>query len=149
MDREFFFEPGASVYLQPGNWCPFNTQTTWWWSVAYPLLYIPSYCSFRMCDIWKSFVAQRCLWELDLGIVFHAAEVYQDRNVHDLMRDFRDEISGYDKNREICEILNRIELQRGKCAVAENLLRCYEALVSKQIFPEKEIELVKAWLKTF
>ena len=90
MDREFFFEPRASVFLEPGNWCPFNTQTTWWWPVAYPLLYIPSYCSFRMCDIWKSFVAQRCLWELDMGIVFHAPEVYQDRNVHDLMRDFRD-----------------------------------------------------------
>jgi hypothetical protein len=149
MDREFFFERGASVYLEPGNWCPFNTQTTWWWPVAYPLLYIPSYCSFRMCDIWKSFIAQRCLWELDMGIVFHAPEVYQDRNVHDLMRDFRDEIPGYDKNREICEILSQLQLQKGEAAVAENLLRCYEALVSKQIFPVKELDLVKAWLHAF
>jgi hypothetical protein len=146
MDREFFFEPGASVYLEQGNWCPFNTQTTWWWPVVYPLLYIPSYCSFRMCDIWKSFVAQRCLWELDKGIVFHAPEVYQDRNVHDLMRDFRDEIPGYDKNREICEILSGVDLKKGEAAVSENLLRCYEALVSKQIFPDKELDLVKAWL---
>ena len=147
MDREFFFEPGASVYLEPGNWCPFNTQTTWWWPVAYPLLYIPSYCSFRMCDIWKSFVAQRCLWELDMGIVFHAPEVYQDRNVHDLMRDFRDEIPGYDKNREICEILEGLQLKKGEGAVSENLLSCYEALVAKDIFPSKELELVKAWVE--
>jgi hypothetical protein len=146
MDREFFFEPGASVYLEPGNWCPFNTQTTWWWPVAYPLLYIPSYCSFRMCDIWKSFVAQRCLWELDMGIVFHAPEVYQDRNVHDLMRDFRDEIPGYDKNREICEILAGVELKKGETAVSENLLICYEALVQKEIFPFKELDLLKAWV---
>jgi hypothetical protein len=146
MDREFFFDPGASVYLEPGNWCPFNTQTTWWWPVAYPLLYIPSYCSFRMCDIWKSFVAQRCLWELDMGIVFHAPEVYQDRNVHDLMRDFRDEIPGYDKNREICEILAGLKLKKGDGAVSENLLSCYEALVQKEIFPFKELHLVKAWM---
>jgi hypothetical protein len=146
MDREFFFDPGASVYLEPGNWCPFNTQTTWWWPVAYPLLYIPSYCSFRMCDIWKSFVAQRCLWELDMGIVFHAPEVYQDRNVHDLMRDFRDEIPGYDKNREICEILARLKLKKGEGAVSENLLSCYEALAQKEIFPVKELDLVKAWV---
>ena len=145
MDREFFFESGASVYLEPGNWCPFNTQTTWWWPVAYPLLYIPSYCSFRMCDIWKSFVAQRCLWELDMGIVFHASEVYQDRNVHDLMRDFRDEISGYDKNRGICEILAEVQLEKGEPAVSANLLSCYEALVGKEIFPSKELDLVKAW----
>jgi hypothetical protein len=147
MDREFFFKAGASVYLEPGNWCPFNTQTTWWWPVAYPLLYIPSYCSFRMCDIWKSFVAQRCLWELDMGIVFHAPEVYQDRNVHDLMRDFRDEIPGYDKNREICEILAGVELKKGEAAVSENLLSCYEALVAKEIFPLKELDLLKAWIE--
>ena len=147
MDRELFFERGESVYLEPGNWCPFNTQTTWWWPVVYPLLYIPSYCSFRMCDIWKSFIAQRCLWELNLGVVFHAPEVYQDRNVHDLMRDFRDEIPGYEKNREICEILSQLQLQKGEAAVAENLLRCYEALVAKEIFPKKELELVNAWIQ--
>jgi hypothetical protein len=77
MDREFKFDQGKSVYLEPGNWCPFNTQSTWWWPLAFPLLYIPSYCSFRMCDIWKSFVAQRCLWELNLGVAFHSPEVNQ------------------------------------------------------------------------
>ena len=82
-----------------------------------------------------------------MGIVFHAPEVYQDRNVHDLMRDFRDEIPGYDKNREICEILAGVELKKGEAAVSENLLSCYEALVSKKIFPAKEMELVEAWLK--
>jgi hypothetical protein len=147
MDREFFFEPRASVYLEPRNWCPFNTQTTWWWPVAYPLLYIPSYCSFRMCDIWKSFVAQRCLWELEMGIVFHAPEVYQDRNLHDLMRDFRDEIPGYDKNREICETLAICKLEKGESSVSENLLLCYEALVTNGILPSEELELVKVWIE--
>jgi hypothetical protein len=147
MDHEFFFEPGASVYLEPGNWCPFNTQTTWWWPVAYSLLYIPSYCSFRMCDIWKSFVAQRCLWELDMGIVFHPPEVYQDRNEHDLMRDFRDEISGYDKNKEIVNILESTNLKKGRENLAINLACCYAALVDEGIFPIKEMELVNAWVE--
>lgn len=146
MDREFFFDAGESVYLAPGNWCPFNTQTTWWWPVVYPLLYIPSYCSFRMCDIWKSFVAQRCLWELGLGVVFHAPEVYQDRNIHDLTRDFRDEIPGYEKNREICGILTETKLEVGESAVAENLLRCYEELTRKGIFPPEEVKLLRCWM---
>jgi hypothetical protein len=146
MDREFFFEQGESVYLEPGNWCPFNTQSTWWWPVVYPLLYIPSYCSFRMCDIWKSFVAQRCLWELGFGVVFHAPEVYQDRNIHDLTLDFRDEIPGYEKNREICEILASTKLESGENYVADNLIRCYEALTQKGIFPSDEISLVRCWL---
>jgi hypothetical protein len=147
MDREFFFENNGSVYLEPGNWCPFNTQSTWWWPAAYPLLYIPSYCSFRMCDIWKSFIAQRCLWAMGLGIVFHAPEVYQDRNAHDLMRDFRDEIPGYDKNREICRILDEVDLGSGESNVSENLMKCYLALTEKSIFPEKELNLVDAWLQ--
>jgi len=146
MDREFQFEPADSIYLEPGNWCPFNTQSTWWWPAAYPLLYLPSYCSFRMCDIWKSFVAQRCLWAMGYGIAFHASEVVQERNPHDLMRDFRDEIPGYDKNREICQILGGLDLKSGVDTAATNLLRCYEALVHAGILPEKELPLVKAWL---
>lgn len=146
MDREFFFEHSSSVYLEPGNWCPFNTQSTWWWPDAFPLLYVPSYCSFRMCDIWKSFVAQRCLWELGVGIVFHAPEVYQDRNPHDLMRDFRDEVPGYENNRRICRILCDVKLQSGVGNVAGNLISCYEALVTHKILSASEMELVSAWV---
>jgi hypothetical protein len=146
-EREFEFDNAPSVVVQPGNWCPFNTQSTWWWPVAYPLLYIPSYCTFRMCDIWKSFVAQRCLWELGLGVVFHAPEVYQDRNPHNLMKDFEDEIPGYLQNHRIAEILENTSLKSGEENVANNLLSCYEALVREKIFPEKELVLVHTWLE--
>jgi hypothetical protein len=115
--------------------------------VAYPLLYIPSHCSFRMCDIWKSFVAQRCLWAMGLGVVFHAPEVIQDRNPHDLTRDFRDELPGYESNRRIAEILDGLELPSGEDQVGANLRVCYVALIAAGIFPEKELALVDAWLK--
>ena len=147
MDREFSFESDApSIHLPPGAWCPFNTQSTWWWPEAYSLLYVPSYCSFRMCDIWKSFVAQRCVWELGMGVVFHAPEVMQDRNVHDLMRDFGDEIPGYQKNRRLVEILERVALSDAVGETGRNLRKCYQALVQEEIFPAAELELVDAWL---
>lgn len=148
MDRPFEFENRPSVYLKPGNWCPFNTQSTWWWPVVYPLLYIPSHCSFRMCDIWKSFVAQRCLWELGLGVVFHAPEVFQARNPHDLMRDFGDEISGYQSNRKMARILDEVPLKGGEDEVGGNLMRCYERLVQAGLFPRDELTLVTAWLES-
>ena len=99
-----------------------------------------------MCDIWKSFVAQRCLWELKTGVVFHAPEVWQERNVHNLMRDFNDEIPGYQENHRIAEILESISLSPGADQVSSNLKSCYEALVAEEIFPAKELELVNAWL---
>ncbi|WP_161604450.1 STELLO glycosyltransferase family protein [Roseiconus nitratireducens] len=146
LDREFDFEDRASVMLAPGQWCPFNTQTTWWWPAVFPLLYVPSYCSFRMCDIWKSFVAQRCLWELGTGVVFHAPEVVQERNPHNLMRDFEDEVPGYLRNHELVQILEDVSLQQGPEAVGPNLRACYAALIDRDIFPEKEMQLIDAWL---
>jgi len=145
-DRPFRFENGASVYLQAGNWCPFNTQSTWWWPEAYPLLYIPSHCSFRMCDIWKSLVAQRCLWEMGHGVVFHASEVIQERNPHNLMRDFEDEIPGYLGNRRFAEVLAQVDLAAGSGNAADNLVRCYEALKGAGFFPDEELILVRTWV---
>jgi hypothetical protein len=146
LDRPFDFEDGPSVLLPPTAWCPFNSQSTWWWPVAYPLMYLPSYCSFRMTDIWRSFIAQRCLWELGHGVVFHAAEVVQERNPHNLMRDFNDEIPGYQRNRELVDRLQGLALENGADAVGRNLRSCYADLVGAGFFPESELALVDAWL---
>lgn len=145
LDAPFDFDDGPSVLLTAGSWCPFNSQSTWWWPDAFPLLYLPSHCSFRMTDIWRSFIAQRCLWELGLGVVFHAAEVVQDRNEHDLMRDFNDEIPGYQRNRELAQVLADTPLLPGVDAVEDNLQRCYDALVRHAFFARDELDLLSAW----
>jgi hypothetical protein len=146
-DRPLSFRDGPSLALAPGCWCPFNSQSTWWWPTAYPLMYLPSYCSFRMTDIWRSFVAQRCLWEIGGQLVFHAAEVEQDRNEHDLMKDFADEIPGYQRNREIVEVLQALQLNPGPQAVGENLRRCYQRLIELGVIGVDELNLIDAWLQ--
>jgi hypothetical protein len=146
LDRPFQFKQAPSVWLPAGTWSPFNSQTTWWWPEAYPLLYLPSYCSFRMTDIWRSFVAQRCLWEMGLGIVFHAPEVDQERNEHNLLRDFEDEVPGYLQNQRIVTALERLSLRSGENVASENLLSCYEELIRIGVMPKKEIPLLEAWV---
>ena len=47
------FETGRRIALKRGVWSPFNSQNTAWWPDAFPLLYLPAYCSFRMTDIWR------------------------------------------------------------------------------------------------
>lgn len=134
-----------SIYLKPGAWCPFNSQSTWWFPKAYPLMYLPVTVSFRMTDIWRSFVAQRCLWEMGEGVTFHSpAEVFQDRNEHDLLKDFEQEIPGYLLNDKIVEILSGLTLNGD---VFENLMACYKALENEQIVPMHEIRSVGAWIK--
>jgi hypothetical protein len=39
-------------------------------------------------------------------------------------------------------------LKKGEAAVSENLPSCYEALVAKEIFPLKELDLLKAWIES-
>lgn len=145
-DKPITFRDEPSVFLGREAWCPFNSQSTWWWPAAYPLMYLPSHCSFRMTDIWRSFVAQRCLWELNTGLVFHAAEVVQTRNAHNLLKNFEDEIVGYLRNGEIVRTLAELSLQPGIAAVGDNLQKCYEQLVAHGFFPVDELSLVRAWL---
>ena len=146
-NRVVLFRDTVSVALEQGVWCPFNSQTTWWFREAQPLLYLPSYSTFRMTDIWRSFVAQRCLWELGRSVVFHSpSEVRQERNKHDLMKDFEDEIPGYLANEKIAETLEKLSLSPRIGALTSNLLTCYEALVGRGFLPTDELGLVRAWI---
>ena len=61
-----------------------------------------------MTDIWRSFVAQRIAWANNWSILFHEPTVWQERNDHSLMRDFKDEVPGYLHNRRIGEVLDRL-----------------------------------------
>lgn len=144
------FTVKQSLYLQKNSWCSFNSQSTWWFPRAYALMYLPVYSSFRMCDIWRSFIAQRCLWELSEGVTFHSpSEVFQERNEHDLLKDLEDEVDGYLNNDEIVEILSKLILKPGDEYVCENLLTCYQAIVDKDILPEMEIRSLKKWIKDY
>ena len=101
-----------------------------------------------MTDIWRSFVAQRCLWELGYGVAFHSPESFQHRNAHNLLRDFEEEIPAYLNNNRIISILEGVQLSSG-ADIGDNLHRCYEALASAGIIPGREMPLVEAWLLDF
>jgi hypothetical protein len=140
------FEPDRRVALGNGSWTPFNSQNTTWFRDAFPLLYLPAYCSFRMTDIWRSFVAQRIAWENGWSLLFHEATVWQDRNEHNILKDFEDEISGYLNNRRIADALGALPLKPGLAALGDNLRLCYEKLVSLELVGQGELALLDAWL---
>ncbi len=59
-DREVEFDPGEPVVLDPGTYCPFNSQNTLWPAKEiHPYLYLPSTVSFRFTDILRGYVAVR------------------------------------------------------------------------------------------
>ncbi len=139
------FKDSDPIFLTGGSWCPFNSQNTTFFREALPLLYLPSHCSFRMTDIWRSFVARRILGEMGTGILFHEATVRQDRNEHDLMRDFSDEISGYIANDEMRSALIDLNLDASS-GIAQMMECCYSLLISKGWIGAREEQLLESWL---
>jgi hypothetical protein len=146
LGQPFRFDAGESIALPAGAWCPFNSQNTTWWPEAYPLMYLPAHCSFRMTDIWRSFIAQRIAWTNDWAVLFHAATVAQERNAHDLMRDFEDELPGYLANRAICVALEQLDLVPGAEHVAANMRHAYRLFIENGWLDEHEFVLLDAWL---
>lgn len=140
------FDARRPVILGAGTYCPFNSQNTVWWPDAYPLLYLPALVSFRMTDIWRSFVAQACLHAAGLHLSFHSATVRQVRNEHSLLRDFRDEIPGYLNNARIIAALAALPLSPDRTAIPANLRLCYERLIALDVVPREELRLVDLWL---
>jgi hypothetical protein len=100
-----------------------------------------------MTDIWRSFIAQRIAWLNRWAILFHEPTMRQQRNVHNLLRDFSDEIPGYLHNSEIREALETLPLQAGVDKIGDNLKVCYEKLVAMSLIGREELELLDAWLE--
>lgn len=143
----FDFDAGAPVALGPGAWCPFNSQNTTFFRAAFPLLYLPYYCSFRMTDIWRGFVAQVILHANGWSVMFHGPTVFQERNQHDLMRDFRDEVPGYLNNATVMSELSGLSLPAGMDHLPGNLARCYARLVEIKLLDARELPLLEMWLE--
>jgi hypothetical protein len=140
------FNKAGNIALGNNAWCPFNSQNTYWYKEAFPLLYLPSYCSFRMTDIWRSYVAQRIAWANGWSILFHDATVWQVRNEHDLLKDFEDEIPGYLNNTKICKGLATLDIKGGKENILTDLVTCYEFLTSAGFVGKEEMPLIHAWV---
>ena len=67
------------------------------------------------------------------------------RNEHNLMRDFHDEISGYENNFEIMKNLINLKLKPGVKNIEHNMILCYKKLVQMNLIDKKEIKLLNAW----
>ena len=58
----YFKKNSDTLIVDRKTWVPFNSQNTVFFCEAFPLLYLPCFVSFRMTDIWRSFVAQAAMW---------------------------------------------------------------------------------------
>ena len=143
---DIHFDEALPIALGQGQWCPINSQNTTWFPSVYPLLYLPATCSFRATDIWRGLVAQRILWANGWHVGFHGADVRQDRNEHDPLSDFEQELPVYRHTAEIAARLAALSLSPGIQEIPKNLTLCYQTLIRLGILESGEENLLQAWL---
>lgn len=142
------FKRKYPVLIKKGQYAPFNSQATTWPRLLINLMYLPSTCTFRMTDIWRSYIAQHLLYQLGGGVVFRNSSVYQVRNQHDLLQDFNEEISGYLGAEKFVAILSKIKLKHDLNSMNSNMKIVYEELIKNRYFHETEIRLLELWQKS-
>ena len=128
---------------------PFNSQNTLWFRSIFPLLYLPVTCSMRCTDIWRSLIALKILKNDNKKILFFGTTMYQERNYHNLNKDFDQEVPMYVSNKKIYDILNKIKFKKGEKSYLKNLLLAYEILIKNNFISKSELKYLNAWINDF
>lgn len=139
-----YFEEREPIVLGKGSISPFNTQNTMIRRELFPLMYLPTYVTFRYTDILRGLVAQPIMWLYGYELGFINATVVQKRNPHDYMKDFVSEIPMYQTCEKVVEIVSKVISSSD--TIETNLYNAYNALLKENIVIEKEIVTLKAWL---
>jgi STELLO glycosyltransferases len=136
--QEIVFNQRPPLFINSGTYCPFNSQNTLWYPSAFQYLFLPAYVPNRVTDIWRGYIVQRFLHIQKQGILFCNASVFQHRNFHNLMHDFKEELDIYTKTQTLVQLLDKYT---GDYKDAIKYLSSYN------FFNEQDIVLFDAWLK--
>lgn len=143
-DQPCYFNERNPVVLGKGTITPFNTQNTLVRKELFPLMYLPTYVTFRFTDILRGLVAQPIMWLYDYHLGFTGATVVQKRNPHDYYKDFLSEIPMYQFTEKTVDLV--VGAIRAADTIEHNLYRAYEALREEGIVTDQEMVTLVAWL---
>jgi len=140
-NNSFNFEKNQSydVVLDKYSVCPFNTQNTFWKDpTMFYAMYLPVSVTFRYTDILRGFIALYQLWKNNKTIKFTFPTAIQDRNIHDLNKDYESELSMYNTAELVIELLNN-----NKDATIQEV---YNILEKHDIVDKNELDVLNEWL---
>lgn len=138
---EIKFSKCSPLFLAPGTYCPFNSQNTLWYPEAFQYMFLPGFVLSRVTDIWRGYIAQHFLHQKGHSILFCNASVYQERNYHNLLHDFVEEIELYTKTEDLITILEEYTSNSGEFASV------MKHLLLHKLIQEKDVALFDAWLQ--
>lgn len=140
------FKSNVELYLKPYQITPINSQATWWHKSLFRLMYLPSHCTFRVTDILRGYVTFAVLKHRNLSMKVVSPLVFQNRNAHDLLRDFIDETPLYEKSEDFINQVLSIEFDKD-ASITEIMRKIYSLAIRVGLTKEQEIYTLNEWLK--
>lgn len=146
----FSFESASTAALAfpPGLFVPFNAQATLVQPQAFWSLLLPVTVHGRVSDIWRSYAAQRLMWDFpDIGgLGFSPPRVAQYRNDHDFLADLDAEDWLYKRTGALLRFLSSWKPQESTlpARMEELYLRLYE----RGYIDRRDVRLMQQWIRT-
>lgn len=139
-----YFAKEKEIALEIGTFSPINSQATLWTPELYPLLFLPIGIFDRVTDILRGYIATAALHCMHKTVTYASPIVYQKRNVHNLLKDFEEEIPLYLNAEAWCEQFKKIE--------ARNFIEFYHKAIimleKQNIFSINNSEAYELFIKT-
>ena len=133
------------IMLPKGIMSPYNSQNTLHLYDSFFGLMLPQTVSFRVCDIWRGYWAQRLLWELDGYLTFFPPNAVTVRNSHDYLLDFIDEKDLYHKSSRLVKFLTKWRSSKPK--FFDRVMDLSIEMAREGFWGNDDVVLVKLWLK--
>lgn len=103
----------GSATLAIGTWCPFDSQSTSVHGVLADMMFMWPDLG-RYDDIWSSYLMRAVMDVCKWYVAYGTPAVTQDRNEHNLIRDLRDELFGYEYTEEFTDFLRDLVVEAAR-----------------------------------
>ena len=140
--RSVYFARERRFIFDEGTYCPINSQATLWTSEAFPLLFLPMGVSDRVTDILRGYIATACLWRAGYTVAFSSPIVYQKRNMHNLLKDFQQEMPLYVNADTWCRLL----LEVNATNVIDGYRSAIQKLANHGAIPRENLDIYEMFL---
>ncbi|MGE5659344.1 MAG: STELLO glycosyltransferase family protein [Actinomycetota bacterium] len=143
-NEDVIFAADKKLALAEKCYCPFNSQNTCFYKEAFPFMLLPVGVSSRVTDIWRGYIAQKLLWCMGAHLLFLSPSVYQIRNIHNLVKDFNEEVPLYTQAQELMNLLN--DFTPPVTSACDLMLAVYDYLQGHKLLSEIELKLCQLWI---
>ncbi|CAD7963601.1 unnamed protein product [Amoebophrya sp. A120] len=140
-----FEEKNKGIVVPKGKFTPYNAQCVVNLQPAFWALLLPVTVNGRVSDIWRSYIAQKLLWDIDEHVAFMPAHVVHDRVFHDYLKDFQSESDLYLKSAALVKFLS--QWTSAAPTLVERIEQLWSELYERGFIEVTDLKLAQAWIR--